>query len=58
LTEKEIHDPIESRYNPASGHKEDYFVCMPCNQGAAGYCRNSVLHPILRAMKLTLLDSK
>jgi hypothetical protein len=58
MSEQELHDPIETQFNPAKLHKENVYVCHGCAKGEPGFCHNTVLHSVQTATKLTPLDSK
>jgi hypothetical protein len=57
-TQQERDNPIECRYNPETGIREDYFVCKGCASGERGFCHNTILHPILTATKINSLEEK
>jgi hypothetical protein len=60
-----ISTPIETRFSEEKGTKEDYFYCDRCGQPSKygghknrDFCRQSVLHPVVFARKLTPLEKR
>jgi hypothetical protein len=55
-------DVIESRFDLASGSRQDFYVCPKCaaprENGVTDFCMESVLHRIETARKLTPIDKK
>jgi hypothetical protein len=71
-TRQLVTDSVESRFDVASGVKQDYYYCDRCAQpskyrhAAAGagvdanddFCRRSVLHPVAFARKLSPIEKR
>jgi hypothetical protein len=52
LSEKELHNPIETQWDPAKLIRENVYVCHDCADGRPGFCHNTVLHGIHTAMRV------
>jgi hypothetical protein len=60
LTDKQLHEPIETQFDPVSMHKENMYVCPGCSADyvkPGDFCMNSVLHKVEKATKLSPLDA-
>jgi hypothetical protein len=58
MGEKQLHDPIETQWNPEKMIHEDVFVCHDCANGKPGFYHSTVLHSVQTATKLTPLELK